>query len=338
MTKRVLLIGAGAVGQAYGYHFQRGGAEVGYFVREAYADEARAGFDLYPMNRRTPRAAPQRFDGFGVFSDMPTALNESWDVVVICLSSTALRKGNWLDELAAGIGDATLVNLTPGAEDYAYICERFAPEQVVSGLIGLLSYPGPLPGETLPAPGMVYWVPPMTKMTFSGPRTRTAEIVDALNKGGLRSKAVDSVHVQMAFGAPMLQFHMVALEVSGWSFKTMQADRDLMRLTHGAIKQAHALAATRHGVSIPLSMRLFRPWMVGVVTRLLPLVAPVDVESFFRKHFLKVGDQTEFGIRTLIDLAKAEQLSTDAIEELLERLLKVRGAPSARAAGLAKAS
>lgn len=62
----VLLIGAGAVGQAYGYHFQRGGAAVTFFVRARYADEARRGFGLYPLNRRNPREAPVHFEGFEV--------------------------------------------------------------------------------------------------------------------------------------------------------------------------------------------------------------------------------------------------------------------------------
>ena len=37
---RALIVGAGAVGQVYGLHLQRGGAEVGFFVKERQAAQA----------------------------------------------------------------------------------------------------------------------------------------------------------------------------------------------------------------------------------------------------------------------------------------------------------
>ena len=40
---RVLLVGAGAVGQVYGYHLQKGGAQVAFFVRPKHRAEAEGG-------------------------------------------------------------------------------------------------------------------------------------------------------------------------------------------------------------------------------------------------------------------------------------------------------
>ena len=44
---RCLLVGAGSVGQVYGCHLKRGGAEVRYLVRSAYVEDARKGFTLH---------------------------------------------------------------------------------------------------------------------------------------------------------------------------------------------------------------------------------------------------------------------------------------------------
>ncbi len=321
---KVLLIGAGAVGQVYGYHFQRGGAEVAFYVRGRYAAATRAGFDLYPLNRKSPRAAPVRFEGFEVLTDWAAVAAGGFDIVVICVSSTALRKGGWLTELAGALGDATLVNLTPGIEDLVLITERVPFEQVVSGLIGLLSYPGPLPGETLPSPGMVYWVPPLTKMAFSGPEARTRGVVTALTRGGLRSKRVDDVQAAAAFAGPALQFLVVALELSGWRFAPLRRDKALLALASRATHEAHAVAAARFGGRRPFATRLARPWVLRWVTRLVPRVAPVDMELFFEKHFTKVGDQTEHGLRTLIRLADEYDLPRDAMTGLLARLVDHR--------------
>ncbi len=317
---RVLLIGAGAVGQVYGHHFQRGGAEVSFYVRDKYAAEVRRGFALYPMNRKKPRAAAVRFEGFEVLTDMAAVGAQAWDVVVICVSSTALRKGDWFAKLAAGLGDATLLNLTPGIEDYALVTGLVPAEQVVSGLIGFMSYPGPLEGAALPTPGMVYWLPPRAKLAFSGPQERTTAIVDTLTSGGLKSKRVPDVQASAAFAGPLLQFLIVALELSGWRFAALRADKALMKLAYRAMREAQAVASARLDTSVPFAIRRANPWVQRLLTRVLARITPFDVERFFKKHFLKVGDQTEHGLQTLIRLAAEHGTPSDAMGELLGRL------------------
>jgi 2-dehydropantoate 2-reductase len=320
----ILLIGAGAVGQVYGYHYQQGGADVAFFVREKYAEETRKGFDLYNLNRRGGWKAPVHFEGFDVLTDMAEVGNRRWDIVVLCLSSTALRSGTWFEELAAGLGDATLVNLTPGIEDYQLIAERVPEEQIVSGVIGLSSYPGPLPGDKIPSPGMVYWVPPLTKMVFSGPSKRAHAAADTLGDGGMPSAVIDDVTPRGAFGGPVLQFLMVALELADWSFKKLRGQRALMALNHRATREAFVVAAARTGLKVPFGMRLIRPWILRLLTRFTRFVVPFDIALFFKKHFSKVGDQTELGMTTLIGLAESQGNPASAMKELLQALVEAR--------------
>mgnify|MGYP002347393291 FL=1 len=57
------------MGQVYGLHLMRGGAEVTYFVRERYVDELRAGTTLHALPRggaRTLRPTHVRSDVDGV--------------------------------------------------------------------------------------------------------------------------------------------------------------------------------------------------------------------------------------------------------------------------------
>lgn len=323
----ILLIGAGAVGQVYGHHFELGGASVAFFVREKYAAETRRGFDLYNLNRRGARKAPAHFDRFCVLTDMAEVVERDWDIVVLCLSSTALRNGTWLAELGAGIGDATLVNLTPGIEDYRLIAEHVPEAQIVSGLIGLMSYPGPLPGAELPKPGMVYWVPPFTKMTFSGPTERTRATVDALSAGGMPSAVVEDTTLQMAFGGPVLQFFMVALELAHWNFHELRAKRPLLALSHRATREALVVASRQVGKAVPLGARMVRPWILRFATRIARFVVPFDTALFLEKHFSKVGDQTELGLNTLIRLAESQGNASVAMQELLGAVVDARSGP-----------
>ena len=68
---RVLVVGAGAVGQVYGRHAQLAGADVTFFVREKYRDEVTRGFTMYPLNRRR-NTEPVEVTGFAASSRAPT--------------------------------------------------------------------------------------------------------------------------------------------------------------------------------------------------------------------------------------------------------------------------
>lgn len=320
----VLLVGAGAVGQAYGRHFQRGGAKIAFLVRPKYEEEVRRGFAMYPLNERKAALGPVQLDGFEVFTKNSEVAKHPWDLVVLCISSTALRNGTWFDELLPAIGQASVVSLCPGPHDNAHVLERVPEERAVFGLIGLTSYPGPLEGELLPSPGMVYWIPPGGKMAFSGSATATASVVAILNKGGLASKAVPDTAVAAAFAGPLLQMIIVALELVGWKFKALRKNKQMMGLAYGAMRESFALAERRLGAKTPFGLRLVRPWNLRLVLRLIPYVVPFDMERFFEKHFTKVGDQTEDTLLTLSALAEENALPYSSLESLGEQLRTLR--------------
>src|SRR5690554_5786596 len=154
---RILMVGAGAVGQTYGYHLSRGGADVTFFVKEKYRAEAEAGF---LMHQHRPLRGPRSFyyDNYRILSDVEEVAQNRWDQVWLCISSTAL-KGDWLAELCARIGDATLVSLQPGLEDLEYVAQVYDPAKIVAGLITFIAYQSPLPGDKL-GPGVAYLLPP----------------------------------------------------------------------------------------------------------------------------------------------------------------------------------
>src|SRR5262249_32829564 len=135
---RVLVVGAGAVGQAYGLHLQRGGAEVVFFVRDKYRAAAERGFDLYRL-RGGGRPARVRLDGCAVVSRADEVAARRFDQVYLTVSSPALH-GPWLAELIAAAGDATIVSLQPGADDRAVLLAAGVPaERLVAGMITLIS-------------------------------------------------------------------------------------------------------------------------------------------------------------------------------------------------------
>src|SRR5689334_9158154 len=89
-AKRILIVGAGAVGQIYAKHLQRSGVHVAVLVKPKYAGAARAGFDLHRLSLvRPPRK--ERLDDLEVFDDLDEACEKNWDQIWLCISSAAAR-------------------------------------------------------------------------------------------------------------------------------------------------------------------------------------------------------------------------------------------------------
>ena len=159
-----LIVGAGAVGQAYGFHLAQGGAKVTYMVREKYQADMADGLAVRCLNSR--HKGRHHFTDYEAISGLEAVSAQSWDQVWLCVSSPALRAG-WLPDLAGAIGDATVVMLQPGIDDYSYVTDLIAAERVVHGMITLTSFHAPLDGAA-DEPSMDWWFPPMSPAPFAG--------------------------------------------------------------------------------------------------------------------------------------------------------------------------
>ncbi len=311
---RFLVVGAGAVGQTFGSHLQQGGAEVHVYVKPAYAEAARHGFDLFDLRRGSRRT---RFVPDGVCTTAEQVAAQPFDVVLITVSSTALA-GPWLAELLAAAPGATIAGMQPGLGDWDRVRELAGAERVIWGLIELIAYQSPLPGTEGPD-GVAHWIPSWLMFPFSGPTERVTPVVDAFRAGGLRSRQVADVTVLTAVGAPALNLHMAALEGSGWSLDALLADRELLRLTSAAVREASTAAAAHLGVAVPLWVRLLRPWQLRLLARVARRSLPLDLETYLRFHFTKVGDQTRASLERWIAAAEAAGTSSTAMRALKQR-------------------
>lgn len=327
----VLIVGAGAVGQVYGRHLALGGAHVYYFVREKYADECRRGFTFYPLNRRKPRAAPVQMSVAP--GDILTRVDEvkaiAFDQVYLCVASHQLL-GPWLGELAAAIGDATVVSLQPGSEDRDVILAAVPAERLVSGMITVVSYHAPLPGETVPEPGMAYWFPPLQPAPFSGPKERTRAVVDALRAGKQPAKVHRDVPAFVRYPSALLMVLLTALEREGWSFRQLARSATLGSVRPATL-EAFAIIEAAHGTRAPRLLRMVaRPFWVRRIMTGARWMMPLPVETYFRVHFTKVREQTRMFMQAYIDQGTKLGRPTDGLRALEDSLAPdVENRPSA---------
>ncbi len=314
---RVLLVGAGAVGLVYGRHLQRGGADVSFFVRPKYAEEVRAGFAMYNLNHSRD---PVRFEGFKVLTDTDAVAGQQWDQVWLCISSTALA-GDWLAPFLAATGSATIISLQPGLFDQDLIAGLVGPERLVTGLISFSSWHAPLPGSVRPEHGFAYWHPPFAQSRFDG--AGAAAVVAAL-KAGSCPAAVGGAATAGTRGTAVLMPIVAAMELGGWTFAGLRGPEQL-DLAARSIREAGAITCRKAGISSGPVKIVARPMVIAGLSRLAPRIAPFDIETFFRVHFTKVGDQTLSNLSDWITEGQRTGLPTEALVALRAALIQARG-------------
>jgi ketopantoate reductase len=326
---RVLVVGAGAVGQVYARHLQLGGAEVTLFVRAAYRADAARGFTLYPLNARAP-TAPVAFAAAGVVTTAAEVAARTFDQVYLTVSSPALA-GSWLGELVAAAGDATIVALQPGPGDRAtLLAAGIAEDRLVSGLLTLISYAAPLPGETrFPRPGMAYWFPPLGKSPVSGPRERAAAVVAALTAGKLPARLHRAAPGAAAFPTAIMSAYLAALEIAGWSLRALVASGAMTR-GGAAAREAMAALAAQLGHGPPLSARLIaRPRVLRLGLWSAGALVPLPLEVYLREHFTKVHDQTVEFMAALVAKGQRSGVDVATLASLLGAIAPARAAAAA---------
>ena len=322
---RVLVVGAGAVGQVFAHHLAQAGASVTLLVKPKYRAELASGLT---MARLRVGHAPQRerFEGYDLVTAPHEADGQRWDQVYFTVSSAALRDGDeiapWVSTIARVSRDATIVFLQPNLDDRALVSAVIDEARMVDGMIGFLSYQAPLPGETRFAERcMAYWFPPLSPCAFSGPEARVNAVVELLQHGALPAVRRHDITRTAPFPNAMLYAYLAALESQQWSLRALRSGHHLEHAATAA-REAMAIAAHRIGAdAVPWNARLANsPALVRMALRFAPAIVPLPLEPYLRVHFTKVGEQMRLGLRAYVELGDAQGLPTTALRELGERV------------------
>ncbi len=317
---KVLLVGAGAVGVSYGFALARGGAEVSFLVKPAYADALRGGINVYSLKRRAVRT-PERFSGFGILTSADgVAAAGPWDQVWLCVSSPALG-GAWLPELMQVLAPHTIVVvLQPGADDVARVEALRNGSPVVSGVITLVAYQTPLPGEPTHPPGIAVWLPPLAKLPLSGLPEAAEAVAEAIRRGGWRAKVLSGPmrHGGVVASGALLP-HIAALEGAGWTIAGLGRD-GWGTLAAAASREAMALIGVLRGERMPFARHFVRRPTMRAFLGMSRRAAPFDFEIYLQYHFTKVRDQTIQSLDTWIAEASKRGLPCAQMRELRRRV------------------
>ncbi|MDF2446753.1 MAG: ketopantoate reductase [Moraxellaceae bacterium] len=311
---KILVVGAGAVGQVYAKHLAMAHA-VTFFVKPAHADSLAAGLALHRLNYLQHNSV--LWKDYRVVTTVAEIAAQAWDQVWLCMSADALQSPLSREVLAA-VGRATVVCLQPGPDSAALVRAALPdPAQLVQGLITFIAYQSPLPGRPGPA-GMAYFHSRLAPGLFSGAPDRVDAVVQALRTGGMAARRVASLD-EAAGGEGLLQPLVAALEVNGWRLHGF-ARTPAFRLGRAAALETLAILAADRGAKV-LPMRLaLLPLASRVLFFLAPKVLPLALEPYLEFHFSKVGVQTRQMLEGYIALGERHGLPVGRLRELRSAL------------------
>jgi ketopantoate reductase len=311
----ILLVGAGAVGQVYARHLQIAGARVSFLVRPKAAETCAKGLVLYPL-ARGKEPEPVELQPEAVFTSLTDVAREKWDQVWLCVPADALEDG-WLRSIADATKGAVVVALPPGIDAEERIRRCFPDHSIVPALIGMISYQAPLPGESLPRPGIAYLVPRVAPSAFGGEHGR--EVAALLSRGGCPAKEDQNTGATSAFGSCVLMPNVAALELSGWSIAELRRG-PWLAVAAAAARQAMKITSTRLGARAPVLAWFLRGFVLRIVWRVAAWMLPIDLDAYMRHHFTKVGAQTRQLLAAYLRDAQASKLPASDIATLSKNL------------------
>jgi 2-dehydropantoate 2-reductase len=309
---KILIVGAGAVGQVYGWHLRKAGHAVSFFVKPKYQAAVSAGLDLYRLS--FTRTQHQPWSAVSVISQVAEVRQTDWDQVWLTLPSDALR-GELATELLRAVGAATVVCLQPDLEDCAYV-QAYVPAsaQVVQGMITFISFQSPLPGASGPD-GIAYFVPPLAPALFAGEARRVAGVVAALKAGGLMAAVVPDFAARAAGAPALMQPIIAALEVHEWQLSTFTRSPHL-RLGLQAAGEALMVAHRQSNANVNVLQRLLSPLFWRLALPVIRCLLPFDLEAMLHYHYAKVGVQSRMMLDTYIRLGHTQGVQTSALQRL----------------------
>ena len=311
---RCLVVGCGAVGSVVGYHLARGGAQIGFLVRDEKQEAARGGLRLERYGTCTCSSGQDavtktcEWVGFDVFTHPNECAGAvelrhdkepaPFDVVILALSAAASRAAvPMLKQLLRELDPKCLVVRVVaelGEDEFFHSTLGVHHSRLVDLGVSFLSHASPLvrPShaassrrETQPCQTSTfsYLVPSAVLFSDSEVKPKQHNVVDRMvkimNETGLSACRVPSVSRHLALPSAILTTFVAALEISGWSFSELLAGTKQVPSVNGGADEALSTmcAAAKEALGVVASRHPSARLMRCVPAMLCPRVVKMLV-------------------------------------------------------------
>lgn len=321
----ILIVGAGAVGQVYGYHFQQQGHQVTFLIKEKYQAELSEGMTLYHLNKDKSLENPISFQQYQLVTAWPDHKDHHFDVIVLSIPSTALRHLPFADVERCCNQKTPILMLQPSAEDFAILSRNIPGVPLAEGLISLIAYQTPLIdnrnqqlSQQPDKRGIAYYLPPMAMPVSSNNKQLARQLTALFSDSQIKARVSRSAIADSKLPSAFLMTFLCALEAADWKLEQLSRNKALLtELT----RAQHFFLPTR----LPqhwqqLTMRFFitaalRPITYRLLIRIAPSLLPLPLEAYLKSHFSKVRQQTLLYMQDYI-----KEIPDQRLIQLLQRI------------------
>jgi ketopantoate reductase len=312
---KILVVGAGSVGQVYGYHLGLGGAEITFYVKEKYAKDLKNGLRLLPLNKGSQPKSLE-WNNFQVISSDIDVSQVNWDYVLLTLPSNILYT-DWLPKFAKVCPkNSSIITLQPNIQDKFELEKYFPKSQIILGVITLIAFNSPQKSE------VAFWFPPLAKAPFDGDVAKVNNLLSIFSKSGFPAtfKKIGENPTQIAFGANFLNIFVFVLENQKWKLDEFKTKKRADILTK-AIDESFEIIASKLGLPKPKWTKILNRFTYSFLINLAKFLMPFDLEKYLEVHFTKVSPQMKRNVDELVKIANEKNIHYPTIRGLLESKL-----------------
>ncbi len=320
---KILIVGCGAVGQAWGFFLQEAGVELGLYDRPAVAQKLsealkQGGLPLFQVTRsyrRDPIA--HRLERFRVIADAAEARQFAPDQIWFTVPSPAYYTG-WFREFLKEVPSQRVVCFIPEGGRPELMPKGGAERMVFGGTAFMAWQGGPEAGGGR-AGGINFWKPPLG-IPLAGSKEGCRDVGQILKQAGFGYTAgkADS-RAQAATTAAMTPF-VAGLELSGWSLREYRRSAWLARAAGACREAILGQLPAAGGIQRALLGESVLAAAFHLVAVFLPLMVPFELEKYLKYHYTKTREQSIGLLELFIRDGERRNLPVEKIRGLLRAM------------------
>lgn len=304
--KKVLIVGAGAVGRVIGAHLKLSNCDVSFWVRPGQVEQMTSeGLTLFNLKTHTELhlGSPK------VVTEI--SADEHFDLVFLCVRSDQLDTALEMLQPALAHQDTILVTWQPGRNDAIKTFHALPQLTIVPAEPGFSAYMANNRVEYQFSKRM----PTLIGAPFNETLHVRDELVALLNGSGLPTKGVNDLEAEIRVPFSAGVTFLMAFELAGFSLEALRRNRSLAHLTAQAIREAVHIVKKDMGF-VPLKYKMLEHLTPTMLLNALWALDKMSPDNPFRTmwdiHSRKIQSQTYAMVQDLIELS-IEQKNSPAM-------------------------
>jgi len=247
-------------------------------------------FQISHRHRRQPSA--RRLTRYQVVTNAAGCRRFKPDQIWFTTPSTVYYSP-WFREFVSSIPSGRVVCFAPEGGRTEFIPEGATEDRFVFGGITLIAWQGDLAGGGGRPEGVNFWRPPLLEIPLMGSKEACLEAAEPLKKAGLRVGVKGrGFYKSQASITAILTALVAGLELSGWSLAAFRRGPWLKTAARGAREAVHSQHSGVGVLTRVLLGLLLSVTGVFLISFVMPLLTPFDLEQYLKFHYRKTEDQS----------------------------------------------